>query len=109
MTNDLALAQAMAKVARALGHPTRVQILELLRDKGAYVMDLTEALGRPQANISQHLMVLREADLVIPEREGMRVLYRVRDPHIFEMLDRLKAVAEPLAEESYSRADGAGS
>lgn len=88
------LAQTTAKVAHALAHPTRVQILDLLRDEGAYVMHLTAMLGRPQANISQHLMVL-----VVSEREGMTVLCRVRDPRVFEVLDRLKALVKSRVEE----------
>jgi len=97
LSDDSALAQATAKVAHALAHPARLQILDLLRDEGAYVMHLTAALGRPQANVSQHLMVLREAGLVVPEREGMTVIYRVRDPRVFEVVDRLKALAESRA------------
>jgi len=97
LSDDSALAQATAKVAHALAHPARLQILDLLRDEGAYVMHMTAALGRPQANVSQHLMVLRDAGLVVPEREGMTVIYHVRDPRVFEVVDRLKALAESRA------------
>lgn len=79
-----------AGMALALAHPVRLQILELLRDEGAYVMHLTKMLGRPQANISQHLAILRDAGLVVDEREGMTVVYRVRDPRVFELVDQLK-------------------
>lgn len=71
----------------------RLQILELLRREGAYVMHLTAVLDRPQANISQHLAVLREAGLVEDTREGMTVIYRVRAPRIFDLVDRLKGLA----------------
>ncbi|MCL4395134.1 MAG: ArsR family transcriptional regulator [Chloroflexi bacterium] len=54
---------------------------------------MTTALGRPQANISQHLAVLREANLVVDEREGMTVVYRMQDPRVFDLVDRLKALA----------------
>ena len=77
-------------VALALAHPVRLQILELLRNEGAYVMHLTKMLGRPQANISQHLAILRDVGLVVDEREGMTVVYRVRDPRVFELVDQLK-------------------
>jgi ArsR family transcriptional regulator len=82
-----------ARIARALSHPVRLQILNELRDGGAYVMHLTTMLGRPQANISQHLMVLREADLVIAEREGMTVIYHVRNPRVLDVVDQLLALA----------------
>jgi DNA-binding transcriptional ArsR family regulator len=85
---------ATAQVAQALAHPVRLQILNLLRDEGAYVMHLTATLRRPQANISQHLSVLREAGLVMDEREGMTVIYRVRDPRVFDLIDRMKALSD---------------
>jgi len=91
------VAEAAASVAQALAHPVRLQILEMLRDEGAYVMHLTTMLGRPQANISQHLGILRQAGLVVDERQGMTVIYRVRDPRVFELVDRLKALAAPPA------------
>lgn len=90
---DRSQVEATAQVAQALAHPVRLQILELLRSEGAYVMHLTTMLGRPQANISQHLAILREVGLVVDEREGMTVVYRVRDPRVFEVVDRLKALA----------------
>lgn len=90
---DRSQVQSTAEVAQALAHPVRLQILELLRHEGAYVMHLTTMLKRPQANISQHLAVLREAGLVVDEREGMTVVYRVRDPRVFDVVDQLKALA----------------
>jgi DNA-binding transcriptional ArsR family regulator len=84
-------------VALALAHPVRLHILDLLRNEGAYVMHLTNALGRPQANISQHLAILRDAGLVVDEREGMSVVYRVRDPQVFELIDQFKRLAAGTA------------
>jgi DNA-binding transcriptional ArsR family regulator len=79
-------------IAQALAHPLRLRILELLRDQGAYVMHLTAMLDRPQANVSQHLAILREAGLVRDEREGMTVVYRVTDPRIFDVIARIQAL-----------------
>ena len=84
---------AAARLAHALAHPVRLRILALLRDEGAYVMHLTSMLGRPQANVSQHLAILRDAGLVTDEREGMTVVYRVRDARVFDLVDRLVALA----------------
>jgi len=83
-----------ANIAQALSHPTRLRILELLRGEGAYVMDLVEWTGRPQANISQHLAILRDASLVVADREGMAVRYRVKDDRVFEVIDRLRELAK---------------
>ncbi len=89
--NEVLAAQA-AQVAHALSHPARLQILEALAEGEAYVMDLTTALGRRQANISQHLAVLREAGLVQAEREGMTVRYTLCNPRVVETALEVLAV-----------------
>ncbi len=89
-------ADAVARAAQALAHPFRLQIIELLRGEGAYVMHLTAALNRRQAYLSQHLAVLREAGLVVGERRGMTVIYRVSNPQVFELLERFKQLAPSL-------------
>ena len=96
-----------ARIARAISHPVRLQILNELRDDGAYVMHLTSALERPQANISQHLMVLREAGLVQANREGMTVLYQVSDPQVLTVVDALLALAEKRMLQRERVAEGA--
>ena len=83
-----------ARIARAISHPVRLQILNELRDEGAYVMHLTTVLGRPQANISQHLMVLRQAGLVTAIRDGMTVLYQLSDPQVLTVVDDLLLLAQ---------------
>ncbi len=94
-------AQAAA-IAYALAHPVRLQILQLLDESEAYVMHLTNMLGRPQANISQHLAVLREAGLVIAEREGMTVLYRLRSARVRELIGLLSDLAQYASAEGTS-------
>jgi DNA-binding transcriptional ArsR family regulator len=98
--------QGAARLAQALSHPVRLRILELLRNQGAYVMHLTSMLGRPQANISQHLAILRDAGMVTDEREGMTVVYRVRDQRVFDLMDRLFVLAAGAAEISESERTG---
>ncbi len=84
------LYESAARVAQALAHPVRLQILNLLREEGsAYVMHLTASTERPQANISQHLAILREAGLITDERDGMSVIYRVADRRVYDVLDHL--------------------
>jgi len=92
--------ESTASVAQALAHPIRLRILELLRDEGAYVMHLTSMIGRPQANISQHLSVLKDARLVIDQRVGMSVIYRVRDSRVFEIVEQLAMLVPDPVERS---------
>ena len=76
-----------ARLFRALMHPTRLEILDLLRDGEACVCHLEAALGLRQAYISQQLSVLREAGLVQDRRDGWNVHYRVTQPQVFALLD----------------------
>ncbi len=77
---------------RALMHPTRVAILDLLRDGEQCVCHIEAQLGKRQAYISQQLMVLREAGLVADQRSGANVYYRVTNRHVFAVLDAARAL-----------------
>ncbi len=90
--------QRSAKLARVLGSPARLRILIALREESLCVTALVEHIGRPQANVSQHLMVLRAAGLVVSEREGMRVRYRIRDQRVLDLVDKLIYLARSLDE-----------
>lgn len=68
-------------------HPSRLTILEILRDGEQCVCHLEAVLGCRQAYISQHLMVLREAGLVEDRREGARIYYRVIMPEVFDLVE----------------------
>lgn len=76
-----------ANIFKALIHPTRLSILEILREGEQCVCHLEAVLGYRQAYISQHLMVLREAGLVEDRRDGARIYYRVIKPEVFELVD----------------------
>ncbi len=67
---------------KALAHPSRLEILQLLQDQELPVTDIQFMLDLPQANISQHLMILREAGVVTPRRDGKQMYYKVADPKL---------------------------
>ncbi len=75
---------------QALAHPTRIAIVELLRDGELSAGALIERLGVEQANASQHLAVLRAKQIVVNRKAGNQVFYSVRDPLILEVLDVMK-------------------
>ena len=79
--------ERLAQLFRALGHPVRLQILNLLREGEECVCHLTAVLGLPQPYISQHLAVLRRAGLVTTRREGQNTYYRLTDESILNLLD----------------------
>jgi ArsR family transcriptional regulator len=81
------LRQFKAEFFKALAHPLRIGILELLRRGPLSVGQLQEVIGVPASSISQQLAVLRGRNVVVTERRGTTVIYRVRDPELFELLD----------------------
>jgi len=78
--------QRLADVFKALGHPTRLQILANTISADFCVQDLGDQLDRRQPNISQHLAVLRERGLITPERKGKRVCYRLTDERLAQVI-----------------------
>jgi ArsR family transcriptional regulator, cadmium/lead-responsive transcriptional repressor len=77
----------VAKYFRGLGDPTRLRILELLRDKGELsVGELVDRLDLPQPKVSNHLACLRWCGFVEAERRQRRVLNRIADPRVLELL-----------------------
>lgn len=76
-----------AEFFKALAHPMRIQILEVLREGPRSVGQLQAAIGAPVSSISQQLAVLRGRGIVTDERRGTMVIYAVRDPSLLELLD----------------------
>lgn len=83
---DTAAYQGQAQLIKAMAHPTRLQILEILSRYESCVCHLEAILKKPQANISQHLAVLREAGLVADRKDGLIVYYRLADDLTRELL-----------------------
>lgn len=81
-----------AELFKALGHPIRIRILELLRNGERTVSDLQAALDIDAGSVSQHLAVLRGRQLVVGRKEGTSVYYRVSDSHVFDLLDAARAI-----------------
>jgi len=79
-----------AEIFHGLAHPTRIAIVELLRDGEMSAGQLMERLGLEQANASQHLAVLRAKQIVVNRKEGNQVFYSLRDPVLVDVLDILK-------------------
>jgi ArsR family transcriptional regulator len=83
------LRQFKAEIFQALGHPTRIAILDLLREGELTVGTFAERLGLEQANLSQHLAILRAKQMVTTRKAANQVFYSVRDPLIWKILDLL--------------------
>ena len=83
-----------AEILKALAHPVRLQILDILRDGEQCVCHLEAVLKLRQAYISQQLMTLRKAGLVADRKDGLRVYYRITDRAVFRVLDPARNMVE---------------
>jgi DNA-binding transcriptional ArsR family regulator len=85
-----ALRKFKAQIFQALAHPTRIAIVEALRDGELTAGRLVELVDVEQANLSQHLAVLRAKQVLVNRKAGNQVYYAVRDPAIIKVLDLLR-------------------
>jgi len=81
-----------AQICKGLADPKRLMILNALRDGSRSVNDICEAIDLPQANVSQHLAILRDRGLVETERDGQRIFYSVASEKIIMAMDLLREV-----------------
>ena len=79
-----------AEIFQALAHPTRISMVEALRNGEMSAGQIIEQLGLEQANASQHFAVLRGKQVLVNRKEGNQVFYSLRDPVLIEVLDILK-------------------
>jgi ArsR family transcriptional regulator len=86
------LRQFKADFFKALGHPTRIAILEGLRAKDVSVSKLHHDLGLDQSVVSEQLAVLRSQEIVDTVTKGSIVRYRVRDARLFHLLDLARQI-----------------
>lgn len=90
--NDVRLA-VEAKLFRALGDPTRLRVLELLLERERSVSELQELTGVPQGRLSSHLSCLRWCGLAASTQDGRRMVYRVVDDRVRDLIRLTRALA----------------
>jgi DNA-binding transcriptional ArsR family regulator len=81
-----------AEILKALAQPTRLKILELLRNGEKCICEIVPALNGEQSNISRHISLMQKSHLVTTRKDGVRVMVKVRDPKIFDVLDRVSQI-----------------
>ena len=77
---------------KAMSHPKRLEIVHLLRDQELCVNEILEMLGLPQANLSQHLIVLKNAGIVSTRKEGKQIYYKLAHKNIIKASDLLREI-----------------
>lgn len=81
-----------AQLLKSIAHPRRLEIVHLLRDQDLCVSDIYQMLDLPQANISQHLTILRDAGVLTTHRDGKQIIYSLVNPKILQASDLVRDV-----------------
>jgi ArsR family transcriptional regulator len=77
---------------KAMSHPLRLKILCILGDREISVQDIVDSVGTSQSNISQHLAILRDKDILAARKDANRVYYRVSDNRTLRLIGLMKQV-----------------
>jgi ArsR family transcriptional regulator, arsenate/arsenite/antimonite-responsive transcriptional repressor len=106
VTTETRIEQELALLAKALGHPARVRIMRLLLARDAcYCGQLIDELGLAQATVSQHLKVLKDADLIVGEIEGLRTCYWANRDRLGRLHELLGGLLDEAVEVDTSGCD----
>jgi ArsR family transcriptional regulator len=89
---DMTIYELQSEISKTLAHPLRLALLHVLKDGEKTVNELVDILGASQSNISQHLALMRQRQIVKTRKEGSAVYYRVSSPKISQACDIMREV-----------------
>jgi ArsR family transcriptional regulator len=98
----LRLNQNRATIIKALAHPSRLFIVDVLSERAYCVHELTEFIGCDMSTVSKHLSVLKNAGLVQDKKRGTAIYYSMRVPHVLKFLKCTDAVIKAVLKEDMS-------
>ena len=81
-----------SRALKAMSHPLRLKILCTLGEEEVSVQDIVEQVGTSQSNISQHLAILRDKDILSARKDANRVYYKVADPRLLQLIGMMREV-----------------
>ena len=76
-----------AEILKALGQPTRLKIVDFLRDGERCVCEIFPAIGEEQSNTSRHLNMMVSSGILFRRKEGVKIFYALKHPEILEIVD----------------------
>ena len=82
----------LADVLKSLAQPTRLKIIDFLRDGERCVCEIFPAIGEEQTNTSRHLTYMQTHGILSRRNEGVKIYYAVKHPEVFEIIDRATAI-----------------
>lgn len=94
--------QLIANIFKALSHPTRLQIVKLIQERPLCVCDILPQIDSEQSNASQHLSVLKNQGIVESKKDGSMVIYRIKSPEVYQMIDIAESIILKQIEETKS-------
>jgi ArsR family transcriptional regulator len=83
---DIQQAEHVSEVLKALGHPVRLQIVDLLKGGEKFVGEIVEAIGGKQSITSQQLKMMKDKGVLSCRREGSRVYYKIGNKNVLKLL-----------------------
>ena len=101
-----AMCEARAQIFKAMGHPTRIFLVDELTKGERCVCELTELVGADMSTVSKHLSILRNAGIVEDEKRGLMVFYRLRIPCIKSLFQCIESVLEQKAQDQLALMGG---
>jgi len=84
--------KSKADILKVFAQPTRLKILECLRGGGKCIHEIVSAIHGEQSNISRHISLMQKNHIVTTRKDGVRVMVKVKDPEIFNILDRVSKI-----------------
>lgn len=94
--------QLISNVFKALSHPTRLQVVMLLKEGPLCVCDILPQLESEQSNTSQHLTVLKNQGIVDNKKDGSKVIYSIKSPEVYKMIEIAENIILRQLEETKS-------
>ena len=89
---DMTIYELQAEISKTLAHPLRLAILHSLKSGEKTVNELTQTIGASQSNVSQHLAIMRQRQIVKTRKDGSNIYYRVASPKISQACDMVREV-----------------
>lgn len=89
---DMTIYEMQAQISKTMAHPLRLAILHCLKEGEKTVSELTDIVGATQSNVSQHLALLRQREIVVTRKKGANIYYHVASPKISQACDMVREV-----------------
>jgi DNA-binding transcriptional ArsR family regulator len=99
-SNKQLLFQKQARIAQAIAHPLRLEIIDFLKDGPQCVCDIAEHIRSERSNVSRHLSLMVSAGILEHRKAGLKVIYKLKCPCILDFFSCISGVLKEQAAEN---------